>query len=68
MVVPEYAPEQIPEERRRYELAEAEAKAKQIGLWRVPDHVARGIGAEVLVGRAHDEEIDGRQWTALKGG
>lgn len=44
-----YAPEQIPEERRRYELAEAEAKAKQIGLWRVPDHVApwdwrRGIG------------------------
>jgi endonuclease YncB( thermonuclease family) len=32
-----YANEQSPEDRKRYELAEQEAKAKKVGLWRDPD-------------------------------
>jgi endonuclease YncB( thermonuclease family) len=34
-----YAKEQSAEDRERYELAEQEAKAKKVGLWRDPDPV-----------------------------
>ena len=63
-----YAPEQLPDERRRYELAEAEAKAKQVGLWRDPDPVAPWDWRRGMGGILHDEGIDGLPWTVLKAG
>jgi len=35
----EYANEQSPEDRDRYERAEREARAKKVGLWREPNPV-----------------------------
>ena len=35
-----YAREQTPQERGQYEYAEAEARAKRVGLWRDQDLVA----------------------------